>query len=161
MEETLKIINSLSRILGHAAIVVILAMMVLTVADVFMRFLFSKPITGTTEITEYMMVCILLAMAWAAVEGKHITVSAVMDRMPQKVQAFTDIVTFIISLGVFVLVAWQSFIASMFAFEFNVSSALLKLPDAPFYLVLMVCFSILCLAILPILVNRIIQVGKK
>jgi len=155
-----KVINSLSRIIGHATIFVILAMMVLTVSDVTMRYLFSRPITGTTEITEYMMICILLAMAWGAVQEKHITVSAVMDRMPKKVQAITDIITFLISLGVFALVTWQSYVAALFALEFNVSSALLGLPDAPFYIVLMAGFGILCLSIIPVLVKRIKQAGK-
>jgi len=157
----LNTINSVCRILGHAVIGVILLMMLLTVADVFMRYVFSDPITGTTEISEIMMVCLLLAMGWAAVNGNHITVDAIMNRMPKRFQAISDIIVFLVSFGIFAIIAWRSYLAGLFTLEYNRVSALLKIPDGPFYILLGVGYGFLCLSIIPILVNRIKEAFKR
>jgi hypothetical protein len=53
----------------------IAVIMMLTVADVLMRYLFSRPITGTTELTEFMMVILILSVVPAALANRHITVN--------------------------------------------------------------------------------------
>jgi TRAP-type C4-dicarboxylate transport system permease small subunit len=133
----------------------IIVMMLLTAADVFMRYIFLKPIAGTTELTEYMMVCLILAMAWAALEGRHITVELVMKYLPKRVQAIVDAITFILCLGIYVIIVWHGYLSAEFARDYDVVSTVLEVPKYPFTLLFVVAFAILCLAIIPLLIRKI------
>jgi TRAP-type C4-dicarboxylate transport system permease small subunit len=143
------------------AIGVVILMMLLTVSDVFMRYAFANPITGTTEITEYMMVCLIVAMAWAAVEGRHVTVELVMKHLPKRFQAAADSITLLVSLGIYVIIVWHSFLAAKYAMDYNANSALLDIPDFPFYGVLTLGFAILCVAIVPLLIKKIVEAVRR
>ena len=50
------VINAIVRTLVYAAMVILGAMMLLTVIDVFGRYLLNRPLVGSTEVTEVMMV---------------------------------------------------------------------------------------------------------
>ena len=157
----MKVINSVSRALGYVAIGVALLMMLLTVSDVFMRYIFANPITGTTEITEYMMVCLIVAMAWAAMEGRHVTVELVMKLLPKRFQTAADSINLLVCLGIYVIIVWQSFLAAKYAFDYHLNSAMLDIPDFPFYGVLTLGFAVLCLAIVPLLIKKIAEAVKR
>ena len=93
------IFRLLSRLTVYLAILVVAAMMLLTVSDVTMRYIFNQPIAGTIEIVEYMMVCLLLGMATCALERRLIKVGIVKERLPKKAQAIIEIVTLLAGLG--------------------------------------------------------------
>lgn len=54
-----KTLGWLSRLLNYIGMGAVVVIMLLTVADVLMRSLFNKPITGTEELTEYLMVAVV------------------------------------------------------------------------------------------------------
>ena len=60
-------IYALSRIMGIIAIAVLVAMMLFTVLDIFLRAFFNKPIPGDVEIIERSMVCVgFFWLAWCS-----------------------------------------------------------------------------------------------
>jgi len=156
-----KIINLVSRVAGYVATVVLIALMLLTVSDVFLRYVFANPITGTTELTEMMMVCLLLALAWCAVEGRHIKVGIVMDRFSPRVQAIVDSITLLAGLGVYIILVWQGFLASLYAWDFDVKSSMLDVPTFPVYWLLVLSFAMLCIAMVTLLIQRIAELVKR
>ena len=89
----MKVIRSASRAVGYVAVVTVIALMLLTVADVFLRYVFNNPIRGTIELTEMMMVWILLVVAWGALEGSHVKIDILMRRFSPRVQATVEIFT--------------------------------------------------------------------
>ena len=157
----MKIINLVSRVAGYVATVVLIALMLLTVSDVFLRYVFANPITGTTELTEMMMVCLLLALAWCAVEGRHIKVGIVMDRFSPRVQAIVDSITLLAGLGVYIILVWQGFLASLYAWDFDVKSSMLDVPTFPVYWLLVLSFAMLCIAMVTLLIQRIAELVKR
>jgi TRAP-type C4-dicarboxylate transport system permease small subunit len=156
-----KIINLVSRVAGYVATVVLVALMLLTVADVFLRYVFANPITGTAELTELMMVCLLLALAWCAVEGRHIKVGILMDRFSPRVQATADSITLLASLGVYIILVWQGFVASLYSWDFDVKSSMLDVPQFPFIMLLALSFAMLCIAMVTLLIQRIAELVKR
>jgi len=125
--------------------VVLVLMMLLTVSDVVLRSLFRKPILGTTELTENMMACLaFLALAWCAVERSHLKVDLVMILLPERVQAVFDSFTSLAGLCLVGLISWRSFLEGAVVKELNIESSLLRIPAYPFYYVMAVGFSILC-----------------
>lgn len=141
----MKLVSTITRILAMAAGIVLAAMMLLTVADVGLRWIFNYPIIGTTEITESMMACIaFFALAWCAAEKSHLKVDLVLDRFSPWVQAVIDSLTTLAGLCLVALIAWRSFLEGMAVQEMNLISSLIKIPAYPFYYVIAAGSAMLC-----------------
>ena len=156
----MKTINFLSRIAIYMAMVVLLVMMSLTVADVFMRYIFNNPITGTTELTEYMMVCTLLGMAPCALQTRHINVDVVTQVLPPRLNAVVDIITLLAGLAFIIILSWQGFMAGLYELSFDVRSSMLNIPDFPFYVVLSLSFATLSIVMIVLIIQRILELVK-
>ena len=155
----MKIIHHLSRWFAYISTGVMGLMMLLTVADVFMRTVFDSPITGTTEVTEFMMVIVVFpALAWCAVTRRHVQVDLLVSHLPPRVQTIIDSLTLLLALATFVIITWHSLLESM---EVQTTTSLLNLPQAPFYWVLTVSLALFCLAIATLLVENIMKEVKR
>ena len=107
------------------------------------------------------MVCLLLALAWCAIEGGHVKVDLVMERFSARVQATVDSIALLICLGIYVIFVWQGFIASEYSRFYAEKSTILNIPDFPIFWILVLSFSVLCLAIVNLLIGRIVEIVKK
>lgn len=157
----MKKINSLSGVFIYVAIGLVVAMVLLTVSDVFMRYTFNSPITGTTELTEFIMICLLLGMAPCALAGGHVRVDAVVQRLRPRVQAILDIILYIPGLGMVAILAWRGYEQSRRVLEYNATSTMLDIPKFPFYVILVVGFIMLCMAMVVLLIQRIGEAAKR
>lgn len=152
----MKIINSLSRWVGYAATICLGLMMLLTVADVFLRFFFNSPISGTTELTQLLMVAVVFpALAWCGVTGGHVKVDLLVGRFRPSIQTIIDTITLLLSLFIFTLITWRSFLESL---QMSKVSSLLGVPIAPFYYTLTFSFGLLCLVIITLIIANIKKV---
>jgi len=134
-------------------------LMVLTVANVILRDVFNKPIRGTPELSEFMMVIVIfLALAWCAVTRKHVRVDLIVSRFPSRVQAIVDSITLFATLGIFVIITWRSFLESMAVYD---TTSLLRLPHAPFYWIMTVGLAVFCLSIAVLLIENIAEARKR
>jgi TRAP-type C4-dicarboxylate transport system permease small subunit len=155
-------IQRLAKILAMAASGILAAMMLLTVADVAMRWIFKAPIIGTTEITESMMTGIaFFALAWCAAEKSHLKVDLVVNRFPDRLQGVVDSLTSVAGLCLVALIAWRSFLEGMAVEELNLVSSLIKIPAYPFYYVIAAGCVMLCVVMTVQLSQYLIKaVGK-
>jgi TRAP-type C4-dicarboxylate transport system permease small subunit len=154
----MKIIHFFSRLLGYVSAVMLGCMMMLTVIDVFMRYVLNAPITGATEVSELMMVIVVFpALAWIAVERTHIRVDLLVVKWPHRTQLLFEIVTLLLALATFVIITWQSVLESM---EVNMATSLLEVPEAPFHWIMTVGFAMLCLAIVSHMVENVVTLIK-
>ena len=148
----MKIIHYLSRMFAYIAMGVLGLMMLLTVVDVFLRYFFNSPITGTTEVTEFMMVIVVFpALAWCAVKRRHVQVDLLVSHLPLAVQKIIDTFTLLLTLGIFVIITWQSVLESM---DVQTTTALLHLPHAPFHWILTAGFALFCLSVVSLLIEN-------
>ena len=86
----------------------IVGMMLLTCADVVLRY-FRKPIPGTYELVCFMgAVAVAFAMAHTSVQKGHVAVSLVVRLLPKRVQGLIDTVTGCFGFIFFALIAWRS-----------------------------------------------------
>lgn len=135
--------------------------MLLTVADVFLRFFFNSPITGTTELTQFMMVCLLLGAAWCAVQGRHITVDLVMSRIPPRARAIINSINYLAVIGILVLLTWRGFLTSLYLIRLGYKpNVLLPVIEGPFHLVLALSFAIFCLTMVTLLIQKVAEAVK-
>ena len=145
----MKKINAFSRVLAMVSGLVLAAMMLLTMADVVLRWIFKYPIIGTTEITESMMACIaFFALAWCAAEKSHLKVDLVLDRLSLRAQAVIDCLTTFGGLALVALIAWRSFLEGNAVRQMHLISSLIKIPAYPFYYVITTGCIMLCVVML-------------
>ncbi len=151
-------IARLSRGVSYVGMAVLVVMMLLTVADVFMRYVINRPILGALELTEYMMVpVVFLGLAWCAKQGGNVKVDLFTARLKPSIQTILDGVVRLFSVVVVSVIAWQNLGESVRAWKVHKASDMLGVPAYPFYLVLGVGCFLLCLVLLLELVQLIVK----
>jgi TRAP-type transport system small permease protein len=155
---TEKTVNAVSSFANSIGMAVLVLMMLLTVADVFLRFAFNKPILGTVELCEYMMVAVVyLALPLCAVRERNVRVEILAIRLPPKLLALVDVVTCFLSLGILALITWQGFLEFNDMLEVRRASNMLSVPAYPFHLIL----AISCLILCGVLLIKLIQLARE
>jgi TRAP-type C4-dicarboxylate transport system permease small subunit len=130
----MKIIDSIARIAGLGAAGVLFLMMLLTVADVFLRAALSKPIIGTTEITEQMMVAVVfLGFGWCALQRKHVQVDLFVSRYPPAMQRVIDLIINFVGLVLVAVICWRTFVATLTVQRLGIVCSYIRVPKFPFY----------------------------
>jgi len=161
MNYLIKIANGLAQRLYWIAGAAIVAMMLITCADVVLRY-FRKPIPGTYELVCFLgAVAVAFAMAHTSVERGHVAVSLVVRHFPRRVQGFIDAVTSIFGLVLFALIAWYSL---QYAGDLRATGEVSLTLELPFYpFVFGVGFSAIavCLVLLTDLYNSLVKVFSK
>jgi TRAP-type C4-dicarboxylate transport system permease small subunit len=145
----------------YGSILGIAVLMVLVVADVLSNYIFSRPITGTPEMAEYLMICLLIGMAPAAIAGQHVRVDAVIMRLKSRVQAVIESVLYVLCLGMAVMLTWRGLEQGLLVLSYHSTSSMLRIPRFPFYLILVISFGMLAVAIVFLLVQRITEAVKR
>jgi len=108
-----KLTNLFSNIAKGIALVLLVAMMLLTVADVFGRYVLDNPVGGTFEITEISMVLIvMLGLSYTQLMKSHVSIGLIADRLSKSVQKWIDLIVSIIAFGVAVIIIWQGIIST-------------------------------------------------
>jgi TRAP-type C4-dicarboxylate transport system permease small subunit len=151
-------VNRISRWFNYLGVGVLTIMMLLTVSDVLLRYLFNSPILGTLELTEYMMVpVVFLGLAWCAVRSENIKVDILVSRLKTRPRAILDSITCFLSLVVMVFITWQSFLETGNIWESYRVSDILHVPAYPFFIVLTLGCFLLCVVLFINFVENIIQ----
>ncbi len=167
--------KDLAKILYWVAGTAIVVMMLLTCADVLLRFCVTlyralrweflsliKPIPGTYELVCFLgSVAVAFAMAHTSVEKGHVAVSLIVQLLPKKTQALVNIITGIFALILFSLLSWQSV---LYANDLRVSgevSLTLELPFYPFVYGISFAAAAVCLVLLADLISNLGKVSGK
>jgi TRAP-type C4-dicarboxylate transport system permease small subunit len=138
-----------SRLLNRIGLFCILAMIVLTVSDVFGRYLLNQPIDGAYELTEFLLVITVAAgLAFTQVSKRHISVEFVTSQLPPRAQKWIGCFSSSICLGIYVLIAWQSVEGARVQYQHGIYSVAFGLPKWPFYIFLALGCGVLCLVFL-------------
>ena len=153
VERMMRLIIEACGILG---VVILLAMMMMTVADVIMRYFFRQPIIGSMEISVALMVCVVfLGIGWCALNDGHISVDIITGKLSKRGQAllngFDNIVTLVLAL----IITWRSFMEALSVKDMEVTSPILGIPRYPFVFVTSFGFFLLCSAALILFTKNI------
>jgi len=126
-------VNPIVRIITYVAAGVLALMMLITAADVLLRYIFNRPISGTWELTSYMMAVVVgFGLSYCALVKGLISVEVLTSRFSPRAQAIFNCITYFFSFLFFSLVTWQSILYIKLIFESNLVSAVLVIPTFPF-----------------------------
>ena len=77
--------------------------------EVVMRYFLSRPLNWVVEIIRYMLLFItFLSAAWLLKTGKHVKIDLVLDRLNPRAQVRLNIVIYILSAIIWLVIAWYS-----------------------------------------------------
>jgi TRAP-type C4-dicarboxylate transport system permease small subunit len=156
------IVEAASRFVNILGIVVLLGMMMLIVTDVFLRYVFNKPVPGSVEVVEFMMgAVVFMGMAYTGIKKGHIGLGFLVSKMPERRQAFVDIFNFTVSTVFFMLVSWKSLVQTIVLYKSNQTSSVLGIPVYPFLIVLAVGSGLLALVFLIFTVHSFSRAAKR
>jgi TRAP-type transport system small permease protein len=121
------------RVLGLTACVVIFAMMTLTFIDVSGRKLFTKPVYGAYEMTEFMLgTLIFCALPLVTARSGHVTIDVFDYLVPRAAKRFQKIVVSLISAAALGFITWRLWILAAEHAKNNEVSMTLYIPHGPF-----------------------------
>jgi TRAP-type C4-dicarboxylate transport system permease small subunit len=139
----------------------IVAMMLLTCADVVLRY-FRRPIPGTYELVCFLgAVAVSFAMAHTSIEKGHVSVSFIVTLFPSRLQRVIECITGCFGLFFFVLIAWQSIIYANDLYASHEVSLTLELPFYPFVYGIGFSAAVVCLTLLSDLIKNVFKILEK
>lgn len=157
-----KIVAPMSHWFHNVALVVLFVMMMLTVTDVSLRFFLNSPISGSLELTEYMMAIVVgLSLSYCALKKENIRVDLVVERFPVRAQTIIDVITGFFSLGLISLIAWRTSVQAQIAFGSHTKSLIFHIPSYPFVAILSLGIAMLTLVLLVDFIEYLAKAVKK
>ncbi|MFC1862574.1 TRAP transporter small permease [Thermodesulfobacteriota bacterium] len=155
------IISWASRIAGIIATIAVMSIMVVTVADVLLRFIFNRPIPGSVELCEYFIIVGgFLGLAWCAIKGAHVKVDVISGLLSPRTINVSNLVNYLIGLSIVPLVAWRLFNHARIVQLQKTASSNLEIPAYPFYILAGIGFTLLGLVIIVFFIKSLVAFIK-
>ena len=132
-----KISMGVIEIVGFFSLVAIVIMMMLTTADVILRYIFDSPILGSMEMTELLMVSIAgLSLAWCTLKSGHIRVDIITNMFSKKTNRTIDVVNYILTGGICAFIVPALINRYIEGEKLDLRTYVLHIPEGPFVLLL-------------------------
>jgi TRAP-type C4-dicarboxylate transport system permease small subunit len=133
----------------YVALWVLAGMMFLTFTDVLLRYLFNRPVPGGDELIEFMMaIVVTFCLAYTAHERSHVGVDLLITRFSKKTRKLIGCITSFLTLGLFILICWQTIKLIGEDYSSHLESGVLYIPVYPFIATVAAGLAILCLILL-------------
>jgi TRAP-type C4-dicarboxylate transport system permease small subunit len=148
MNTFLKTVEWITGKLKMAGAACLAGMTFLTCADVVGRF-FRHPIFGSVEIVGFMAtLAVAMALPYTDKIRGHVGVEILVRKFSERTQAIIDLLTRILSLALFGLVAWRMILYAYTMQESGEVSVILGFPEYVIIYITSFCFLVLSLGIL-------------
>lgn len=99
--------------IGCAAVAVV-AMIVMNIANILLRYLFNRPQVFVVEVTGYLLIIVVfLSMAYAAQKETHVQVDLLVKRLQPRAKGAVEVLTLVATLfllGVYFWYIWKLYI---------------------------------------------------
>ncbi len=155
-------VHPMAKFMNWVGSFVLLIMMFLTVADVFLRKVYSKSILGTVEVTEFMLlIVIFFTMASTEFNDGHVKVDLVVRQLSHRSQGIVDMITQFICFGLCGMITWSTF---LYALSMKISGEVsqdLWIPMYPFVFLVALGCAVFTFALLIKFFNAVLRVMQK
>ena len=129
--------------------ITLVLLMLLTAADVGMRYFLNRPISGAYELSMFMMaIVVAFGIGACATRDEHVKVEILVGALSPRAQAVAESVTWFLSTVFLALVTWQSALYSNTVFHDGTTSPDLLVPTFPFIGLIAVGAAVVCIVFL-------------
>ena len=138
-------ISSLFNMVASAALVL---MMVLSCADIFMRYIFNRPITGTYDVVGLSgAVLVSFALPYTMLKKGHVAVEILVQSLSRGKRLVIETFSHLLGISLFLVLVWQALLLSRDMKAAGEVTPTVHLPFYPIVYCMALCFFILSLAI--------------
>jgi TRAP-type C4-dicarboxylate transport system permease small subunit len=150
------IIDIFTRVVGW----LVLAMMVIILVEIFMRYVLGQPIIIAEELCGYLLVAIsYLGMAYTWKEKGHVRITALVSRLPARVSNWLRLVTLIFALLFTIVIISSSYSYLAHSFKVHmVSSTYYRIPLQGPQMTILIGFVLFALLIVVDIIRAILQI---
>jgi TRAP-type C4-dicarboxylate transport system permease small subunit len=157
-----KAIALVSRWFNNIGMVFLNFLMLVITADVILRITLNRPIRGSNELAEFIMLLVVFTgVAYTQHMKSNVSVSILYDKFPRVARLTIDIFIDMLCLGICGLILWQAFAYHGYLSKLNRTSLILKIPEAPFEIVMIVGLLMLCLVLVFDIIHDIQRAAGK
>jgi TRAP-type C4-dicarboxylate transport system permease small subunit len=136
------------KVLDWFAVVLFLAVFLVVLLQVFMRYFLNSPLVWSEELARYLFMWVsFIGWVFATRSGTHIRIAIIADNLPAVVRKALDVINFALTLAVAVIMLWYGVV--MFQKNLDVPTITLFFSYAvvyaavPFSMVFLILYSIL------------------
>jgi len=157
-----RVVQPIGRVIYYVGLVALAAMMFLIFADVGLRYVFNRPIGGSFDLTELLMIMVVsFGFAYCAIVKGHVTVDLLMSRIPQRGRDIINVITGLLSFGLLALISWQCFLYIKVMYIKGQTTPALPIPLYPFVAVVAVGLAVFCLVLLAQFIDFLSKAVRK
>jgi tripartite ATP-independent transporter DctM subunit len=128
-----RVANPLSRITDSAGRVVLALMMLLITVDVVLRYFLNRPIKGSYELVEFMLVLLVyLGLAYTQTKKGHVSVTLFTAKLPLGQVSVIRSATYLLCLAIFGIISWRCVLQAETLRASETASGVLFIPNFPF-----------------------------
>ena len=156
-----KVANPLSRVVDSVGRVILALMVLLISVDVVLRYFFNRPIRGSYELVEFMMVLVVfLGLAYTQTKKGHVSITLLTNKLAPSQMSVVKSTTNLLCLIIFSLITWRCIIQAENLRTSGTSSDVLFIPNLPFMWVVVFGSVLLCFIFLIDFINSVDDVTK-
>ena len=146
IKKIVKVSCEISAKIGMAAIFILLA---LTVGDVLGRYIFTKPIPGTFELSKILFaLSVFFSFSVSQYRGENLGITILYDKFPEKVRSILDLFSALLSIAMFTIAFTQTIKYAARMKAANSITSVLRWPMYPWIYLAAVGLLILVIALL-------------
>lgn len=150
----LRFLQGMNRVLVRIGMWAIVIMMMVVSLNVIGRAFFRAPVFGTVEIVELAgVIFVSCILAYTQFQRENITVNALVDALPPRLQAITNCFTQFLSLLIVAALVWTGSVRALEMLRAGEITAIFRIPQAPFRFV----WVFGCIALFAVLMAQFIE----
>ncbi len=147
MKRFSRVIEIIANIGGYISGWLVFLMMLLTVFEVFMRYVVHRPLLIADEFSAYMLVAVaFIGMAYTWKIGGHVRITALVDRIPTRTASWLRLAMLFWALVFSAIMVRVSISYMVYSFKIHMTSPTwLRVPQQGPQMTLPIGFTLLCL----------------
>ena len=132
--------------LAYMGALALFVMMSLTTVDVVGRYVFSRPITGVFEVTEYLVLILIFSfIGYTQSKKGHVAVDILLPLLPPKLKKLTAVANHLVCLALMGLITWMGVEKALELRVVGEASPNLHIPAYPFVFYLVLGCLVMCI----------------
>jgi len=144
--------------IGYIGMMSILAMMSVTVIDVFLRW-FGYAILGCMEITELLLgIMAFYSFSWCYCEDKHLKIEVVTEKFSDKTRCITNLLGSLVGLIFFGSIAWGAYGFAIDSYMRKEVTPLLNIPLFPIKAAIGIASVLFVFQLITISIDRVAKI---
>jgi len=156
-----RIVEIATNILAVVSAGMLVALMVIGTIDVIGRYFFGMPIKGCYGISEMLLVGIVF-FAWPYTQSvdENVKVDVFFKGFRPRIQSAVGATSSLISIGIFVIMAWQSALKALESIESQEFVDVIEIPVYPFQFFVAIGVTVLCLQLIVNLIHYLKEIKE-